>query len=163
MIGTQAKRIIVDTGSMADCGKLLESMKSLGMQPQNIDVVVNTHLHSDHCGCNEIFESAKIIAHELEEPPVGNLRISGGLTLDQNITIVPTPGHTRGSISVFVQSDRRTAISGDALPTKANFDTLSPPFIAYDKKLALVSMKAIIEWADVVIPGHDAQFETLRK
>lgn len=31
---------------------LLENLQELGLQPEDIDIVVNTHLHFDHCGWN---------------------------------------------------------------------------------------------------------------
>ncbi len=33
-------------------GGLLPGLKALGIEPQDVDLVVNTHLHSDHCGGN---------------------------------------------------------------------------------------------------------------
>jgi len=163
LVDASGRRVLVDTGSPADCGKLVSALRQMGLAPRDIDVVVNTHLHIDHCGCNDLFENAKVVAHKLEEPPVGNIRISGDMTLFPGVEIVPTPGHTLGSVSVFVSSDRRYAIAGDALPTKANYDSHTPPFIASDRRLALKSMDAIIAWADIVIPGHDAPFEPLGK
>jgi len=163
LVRASGKLVLVDTGSPREATGLLEALNSMRIGSGDIDVVVNTHLHIDHCGCNELFERAKVIAHALEEPPLGSLRISGGMTLFPGVEIVPTPGHTPGSISVFVSSDRRYAISGDAIPTKANYDTHAPPFIAFDRKLALKSLEAIVSWAEVVVPGHDAPFEVLGK
>jgi N-acyl homoserine lactone hydrolase len=158
LIETMGKRIVVDTGSPRECDKILFDLKSMMVRPEEVDIVVNTHLHVDHCGCNELFENARVYAHELEEPPIGNVRMSGALTLFPGIEIVPTPGHTRGSLSVFVSSDSRYAITGDAIPTKANHDTHVPPFVAFDKALALTSMDMILGWAEMVIPGHDDLF-----
>src|SRR5512137_2408613 len=141
LIEASGKRIIVDTGSSTECDKLLFDLKSMMLQPKDVDIVVNTHLHSDHCGCNDLFENARIYAHELEEPPLGNVWLSGAVTLFQGVEIVPTPGHTRGSVSVLVSSDKKYAICGDAIPTEANFETHVPPFVAFDKSLALKSME----------------------
>ncbi len=33
-------------------GNLLEALARLGVQPEEIDIVINTHLHADHCGGN---------------------------------------------------------------------------------------------------------------
>ncbi|MCU0465449.1 MAG: MBL fold metallo-hydrolase [Anaerolineae bacterium] len=62
------KRIVVDTGlghnvdpKMARItrlarpnGSLLDALARLGVQPEDIDLVIDTHLHNDHCGGNII-------------------------------------------------------------------------------------------------------------
>ena len=45
---------------------LLPSLACVGLRPDDIDVVVNSHFHPDHCGCNEFFKNATIIAHAKE-------------------------------------------------------------------------------------------------
>ena len=163
LVEASGKKIMVDTGASDQCDKLLFDLKSMMLQPKDIDMVVNTHLHVDHCGCSDLFENARVYAHELEEPPVGHVRISGAVTLMPGIEIVPTPGHTKGSVSVFVSSDKRYAICGDSIPTKANFETHVPPFVAFDKDLAMKSMDMILGWAEMVVPGHDEPFPVVRK
>jgi glyoxylase-like metal-dependent hydrolase (beta-lactamase superfamily II) len=78
------------------------------------------------------------------------------------VRIVHTPGHTMGSVSVFVKADQRYAIAGDAVPKYGNFEKMVPPRINVDEKLALESIKMIIRYADVIIPGHDPPFITNR-
>ena len=43
---------------------LLTDLKELGVDPGEIDVVINTHLHSDHCGWNTIRMGDKIAAKQ---------------------------------------------------------------------------------------------------
>ena len=45
---------------------LLNSLAEVGLQPQDIDVVVNSHLHTDHCGCNVFFRRATVHVHAAE-------------------------------------------------------------------------------------------------
>ena len=52
---------------------------------------------------------------------------------------------------------------GDALPTKSNYESMTPPAIHVYRRLAISSMERVIGLADVVVPGHDSPFETLRK
>ena len=156
-------RILIDTGSRSEEEALLSGLGSIGIRPDDITHVINTPMHMDHCGCNELFANALFHAHPAEGPPVGTIAISSERMLIPGLKTVPTPGHTRGSVSVFVESDRRYAICGDAIPTKANYDTHAPPAIHVDRELALRSMDAILGWASVVIPGHDRPFELLGK
>jgi len=163
LVRTSDKTVMVDTGK-ADGRKGLErALKAMQVRPDRVDAVVNTHLHRDHCGCNDLFENARFYAHELEEPPVGTVRVAGMTRVLEGVTIRPTPGHTRGCVSVFVEADKRYAICGDAIPTKGNYERHAPPFINIDLALALRTADAIVEWADVVVPGHDGPFEVRGK
>jgi len=40
--------------------KLLENLHSAGIDPKDIDIVINTHLHFDHCGWNTVRQDGKI-------------------------------------------------------------------------------------------------------
>jgi glyoxylase-like metal-dependent hydrolase (beta-lactamase superfamily II) len=42
--------------------KLLEDLSVAGVSPEQIDIVINTHLHFDHCGWNTIRENGAIKA-----------------------------------------------------------------------------------------------------
>jgi glyoxylase-like metal-dependent hydrolase (beta-lactamase superfamily II) len=65
LVQAGGQRILVDTGygdklsekergfiSLTGERRLLRSLDGLGIAPQDIDLVINTHLHSDHCGGN---------------------------------------------------------------------------------------------------------------
>ena len=42
--------------------KLLENLGAAGVSPEDIDVVINTHLHFDHCGWNTVRKGDKMVA-----------------------------------------------------------------------------------------------------
>jgi glyoxylase-like metal-dependent hydrolase (beta-lactamase superfamily II) len=42
--------------------QLLNNLKAVGITPDDIDMVINTHLHFDHCGWNTIRHADKVIA-----------------------------------------------------------------------------------------------------
>lgn len=163
LVESEGQLIVVDTGSPADRARLVSTLKEFGVDPKSVDCVVNTHLHIDHCGCNELFEGARLFAHELESPPIGTVRVRQRTELAAGVELVPTPGHSPGSLSVFVEADEKVAICGDAIPTRVNYDKRVPPFINFDRKLAEKSMDVIGAWADLVIPGHDPPFRTVGK
>ncbi|RLT34530.1 MAG: MBL fold metallo-hydrolase [Chloroflexi bacterium] len=69
LLRSQGKTVLIETGvggkpgdrdvaSAADEGTLLTSLAALGVAPADIDIVVNTHLHFDHCGWNTTVEEA---------------------------------------------------------------------------------------------------------
>lgn len=41
---------------------LLQSLESVGLRPEDIHIVVNTHLHFDHCGWNTVYREGKAVA-----------------------------------------------------------------------------------------------------
>jgi len=163
LISTSGNNILVDTGAPHRREDLLSALDVSGLSCSSIAVVVNTHLHTDHCGNNELFGRARFYAHRSENPPKGTVRVDEKTTLGSGVSLVPTPGHTGGSVTVFVESDLRYAICGDAIPTKANYDSRAPPAVNIDPRLALASLDLISSWADVVIPGHGPPFRTIGK
>lgn len=64
LLRSQGKLILIETGvgdkasgwrrqsSPAEQGTLLTELDALGVRPEEVDVVLNTHLHADHCGWN---------------------------------------------------------------------------------------------------------------
>lgn len=157
LIKTERGWIIVDTGQVGDEEEILKALADLGLEKSDIDIIVNTHSHPDHCANNRLFSQAKTIY-----PKDGELIAPG-------VRALVTPGHSPDSISVVVDAtiqqgdemaptSRRVVIAGDALPTLGNFQKRVPPAVHYDRALAVASMNKIIAIADVVIPGHDRPF-----
>jgi len=57
LVRSSGKTILVDTGAgprnpAMPGGKLLDNLAAIGVRPDDIDIVVNTHLHVDHVGWN---------------------------------------------------------------------------------------------------------------
>jgi hypothetical protein len=73
LIYAGGKRILVETGVGdkmnaklrdlygIDGPRLDEGLRQHGLQPADLDIVVNTHLHFDHCGGNTRVEKDKIV------------------------------------------------------------------------------------------------------
>jgi glyoxylase-like metal-dependent hydrolase (beta-lactamase superfamily II) len=41
---------------------LLQNLHAAGMAPEDIDIVINTHLHFDHCGWNTVYKDGRPVA-----------------------------------------------------------------------------------------------------
>jgi glyoxylase-like metal-dependent hydrolase (beta-lactamase superfamily II) len=163
LVSSKEHNLIVDTGVPGDGKVIFSGLKESGLSPEDIDLVINTHLHGDHMGNNALFKRARFIAHANEFPAKlkNVLVIEGDYELSENIKIIETPGHTQGSISVVVKDQKNSktyVIAGDALPIKDNYLQWVPPGINYNPKIALASMKRIVNLADFVIPGHGEIF-----
>ena len=97
---------------------LLPSLACVGLGPDDIDIVVNSHFHPDHCGCNQFFRKATILAHakEIEAAKAPGAEAAGYLRADWDygqpiepvngekdlfgdagVVLVPLPGHTPGT------------------------------------------------------------------
>jgi len=168
---------------------LLPSLAGVGLQPDDIDVVVNSHLHTDHCGCNAFFRKATILVHarELEAAGAAAGEMSGYLRKDWDtggppdtvtgerdlfgdgrIVLLPLPGHTPGSLGAFLTLDRDGPflLAADAVSLRVNLDTDVAPRNTWNAEALLASFAEIrrIEKAGAtVICGHDdAQWRSLR-
>lgn len=172
LIQSQDKNIIVDTGFPGDEQNILDGLAKLSLVPEDIDIVINTHLHIDHLGGNHLFESACFYVHDKEQStnlPTGCVIrvVNGSQQIDENISIIHTPGHTPGCISVVIKnlpsefSSKEDTIvcAGDALPLRANYLGWLPPGINFNREIALESLKKITGQAQWVIPGHDRPFK----
>jgi glyoxylase-like metal-dependent hydrolase (beta-lactamase superfamily II) len=42
--------------------KLLENLRLAGVEPEDIDIVINSHLHFDHCGWNTVYREGRAVA-----------------------------------------------------------------------------------------------------
>jgi N-acyl homoserine lactone hydrolase len=130
-------RVLVDTGmtelhpAIADMDPQLTPLSEQDFDLASIDMVVNTHLHFDHCGGNRLFAGKPIYvqrkelddAHSEEDytirewvdaPGVVYVQVLGELELLTGVRLLPAPGHTRGSQVVVVETgERPIVIVGD--------------------------------------------------
>jgi glyoxylase-like metal-dependent hydrolase (beta-lactamase superfamily II) len=159
MIINERHKIIVDSGLMGEEEPLCKALAELGIKPEEIDCIVNTHSHPDHCGNNHLFSGAKV------------LTAKEGDVIAPGVWVLATPGHSMDSISVVIETETELesngpcviVISGDALPTFGNFQKKVPPALHVDCDMAVASMQRILALADYVVPGHDFPFSIPRK
>jgi N-acyl homoserine lactone hydrolase len=117
---------------------LVEALRRAGAAPDDVQLIVNCHLHFDHCGGNPAFPGRPIIvqAPELESarqsgytipeaidfPDVNYQSIAGELELLPGVWVLPTPGHTDGHQSVVVRcEDGSVVLAGQAHDTATEF------------------------------------------
>jgi glyoxylase-like metal-dependent hydrolase (beta-lactamase superfamily II) len=122
--------VLVDTG-VGGPDKLLndwrvvnrsaaDALADLDMTPGDIDLVINTHLHFDHCGQNAVFPHAACYVQRVEldrakrESPelydwfdFMNARfelLDGDAEVLPGLSVIATPGHTAGHQCVVAQT-----------------------------------------------------------
>ncbi len=155
-IRTPDRCVLVDTGMGPGphpdrenrTGDLINQLKGQGLRPEDVDIVVHTHLHPDHVGWNLRFEDGEAIPYfpnaeylvpqkdwdhftdprNLDSAPwvrdfvvplekLGNMSlVDGEATVTDEISTLPTPGHTPGHQVILVSSQGEKAmVVGDVL------------------------------------------------
>lgn len=175
---------------MARDDNVLTGLSGIGLSADDIDVVICSHLHPDHCGCNAFFKRATVIIHEKElaaaravnadragyvaadwdQPlPVDELTGERDLFGDDRIVLIPMPGHTPGTTAALVRLERNGAflLASDTVSLRATLDTGVVPRNTWSVDMLLKSLAEVrrLEASGaIVLCGHDdAQWTTLRK
>lgn len=139
------KTILVDTGEMnpvispereqAIGGKIYtfeDGLARFGLSPEDIDIVLHTHLHNDHCENDYKCVHAKIYVHALElahihdphpldfrylEDYIEDVEANGQLVVVHGdteicpgITMIHTPAHSAGGMSIRVETSKGSAL-----------------------------------------------------
>jgi glyoxylase-like metal-dependent hydrolase (beta-lactamase superfamily II) len=169
---------------------LLPSLACVGLGPDDIDIVVNSHFHPDHCGCNQFFRKATILAHasEIEAATAPGAEAAGYLRADwdfgqpveavtgekdlfgdASVVLVPLPGHTPGSLGALVSltRDGQFLLAADAVSLRQSLDNDSAPRNTWNAEALLKSfeeVRRIEKSGAAIICGHDdGQWQSLRK
>lgn len=180
-----------DSSTLIDSGYCTHAEQTLALvdaalQGQPLDVLINTHLHSDHCGGNAALQArypalqthippghAEYVrgwdAHALSYTPTGqscpqfgfNATLQSGSDLrlgDLMWQIHAAPGHDPHSVILF-EPMSRTLVSADAL-WERGFGVVFPELDgddAFDAVADTLDLIAQLQPA-VVIPGHGRPF-----
>ncbi len=136
----------IDTGSYQDP---VEALAAKGIRPEEIEIVINTHLHWDHCFNNDHFPKARILVQKKElqyaiiplpnhalyyESQLIRMRppwmkaieqieaIEGDLEISPGVSVVTLPGHSKGFQGVLIETSKgRHLIAGDTCPKEENW------------------------------------------
>jgi N-acyl homoserine lactone hydrolase len=169
---------------------LLPSLACVGLNSDDIDIVVCSHFHPDHCGCNQFFKKATILVHakEIEAAKAPSAEAAGYMRADWDhgqpmdpvegerdvfgdgkVVLIPLPGHTPGTLGAAVHLDRDGSflLVSDAVSLRESLDTDTAPRNTWNPEALLKSyeeIRRIEKSGATVICGHDdAQWQSLRK
>ncbi len=163
-----------------------EALAGLGLKPDDIDVVIQTHLHWDHCANTAKCHNAKVLVTEeelrfaLSPHPLTGLSYKKDLLRDLNfvlvngryevapgIELIPAPGHSPGTQAVAIDTEKGKAIITGFCCVMENFyppeevKQIMPvitPGTHLDAVEAFESMLRIKGLADILIPMHEPSY-----
>jgi glyoxylase-like metal-dependent hydrolase (beta-lactamase superfamily II) len=173
--------VLIDCGMSI---KMLKNIIKSGLNPKDINHCILTHFHIDHiCACHdlkEINDSVKFYAHELDAKAIEEKghdqktaaawysvnyipieleeRIKGDKKSlrfgSYDFQCIHTPGHTPGSICVYLEIDNKKILFGQ--------DIHGPFYPAFDSNLVdyQKSMKKLLNLdIDILCEGHFGIFQ----
>ncbi len=151
------KKILVDTGEMSPVqsekreksigGKIYtfeDGLNRWGLTPADIDIIIHTHLHNDHCENDYKCINAEIYVHEKELERIHDphpldyryledyiedveengqvKKVTGDCEILPGINVIHTPVHTEGGLSVLIDTAEGKAVITGFCVLKENFD-----------------------------------------
>jgi N-acyl homoserine lactone hydrolase len=168
-----------------------QALESVNMTPDDVDLVIQTHLHFDHCYNTRKCKNAKVIVQKDELDFAGNPApfegiyrkelyegldievIDGDAQIFEGIDIISTPGHSAGGQSVCVQTEKGRAVIPGICSIRENYYPENPhpmagggevilPGIMLDALKTYNSMKKIKQIADIILPLHEPEIINIK-
>jgi glyoxylase-like metal-dependent hydrolase (beta-lactamase superfamily II) len=155
-----------------------KALETVDWTPEDVDIIVHTHLHNDHCENDALCTNAQVYVQKAEldffhDPhPIDHryypdvlddvdiVTVEGDAQIVDGIDVMFTPGHTPGGQSLVVQTASGKAVITGLCCNALNFPPgggIIAPGVLIDAIRAYESMKRIQEAADILIPIHDLE------
>lgn len=160
LIQDEGKNILVDTGNPQDKEKIIYALKKRKLKPEDVNIVVITHFHPDHMGCNYLFEKARFIVLGVSFWDDIFDRAPENQILSKDIKLISTPGHSEDSATLLVKTDKGVvACVGDLFWFEGDEKIRLLEEDCFNKKLFYENRQKILKIADFIIPGHGKMFK----
>jgi len=180
LIDTGLEQFMVPDGAEQACGfKILEfeaALAKLDLKPEDIGIIIHTHLHNDHCENDYKCTNANVYVQKKEYDfmmaphPVDHryypdilddmnvIQVDGDASIMDGIDVIFSPGHTVGGQSVAINTSAGKAVITGFCCNDKNFPSAGPaiaPGVHIDLAEAYDSIQKIKALADILLPLHD--------
>lgn len=167
--------LLIDPGLTQFLPALIEDMQRDGIDPKDIELIANTHLHGDHCWANDAFKKlsgAEILLHPAQKKfgqaaavqtsqffGVSAVEFTEDRILDDDklslgeteFELIPSPGHSPDSVCYYCPSDK-VLICGDVIFNQNTGRVDLPGGSANQLKASIERLSQLdIEY---LLPGH---------
>lgn len=168
LLKSEKNKIIIDTRTPWDGDSLFTALQQQNIKPEDINYVISTHSHSDHIGCNYLFQNALHIVGKTcisRNDLYYDYDFKDNHVIDEYVKLITTPGHTSECITVLVQTQEGLiAIVGDLFEKKQDMDDEELWKCCSDfPEIQEESRRKILEIADFIVPGHGPMFKNPNK
>lgn len=190
--GTFGAPHMADFAAAIDNGEdrtAVAQLREQGYEPADVDYVIMSHLHSDHAGNVSAFPDAEFLVHEDElgyawwpDPAQQLFYLEGDFNVlrshefsvtpvagrydlfgDGSVVTIPTPGHTPGHQSLFVDLDGAgpLILAADAANLRDGYEAEMAPSFAWSTSETVSSIRKLEAEARrtgaEVFLGHDRE------
>ena len=174
--------VLIDAGVGRSALQIVRNIEMLGLNPANISHLILTHCHIDHIGSAPFFNErygTKILIHELDAkavetgdslktaanwygttfPPTHvDQKLKGSHEIlkfgSEELHCLHTPGHTPGSIAIYMDRDGKRVLFGQDIHGPFN-DAFGSDIEAWKK-----SMQTLLALnADILCEGHFGSYQ----
>lgn len=178
--------VMIDSGAGKSSSQIVRNIEMLGLNPASLSHVVLTHCHIDHIGSTPYFREkygAKIVIHELDAqaletgdsiktaanwygttfPPTKvDQKLKGAHEImkfgDYELHCLHTPGHTPGSISIYLDRAGKRVLFGQDIHGPFN-QAFGSDIAAWRKSmLTLLALEV-----DILCEGHFGIYQPKNK
>jgi len=177
LVDAGSEQVLIDSGVGYGIDRIEDNIRSLGFEPAGVWHIIATHCHIDHIGGLAAWKErygSKIIAHELDRAGIEgennaltaasmygvdyrqvlvDTLLSGELQElmlgDLKFNFLHTPGHTPGSISVYIDTKDGRVLFGQDI-----HGPFSPAWGSDLKQWRMSMQKLLALKADVLCEGH---------
>ena len=169
------RSLLIDPGLTQFLPALIEEMQRDGIDPKDIKLIANTHLHGDHCWANDAFKKlsgAEILLHPVQKQfgqaaavqtsqffGVAAVEFSEDRLMDNEqlnlgeteIELIPSPGHSPDSVCYYLPSDK-ALICGDVIFSQNTGRVDLPGGSAAQLKASIERLSQLD--VEYLLPGH---------
>ena len=147
---------VVDPGLAPSQEAILDPLRVLGIEPDEVTDVVLSHHHPDHTVNVALFPAAAVHDHwAVYRGDQWESRECEGASLSPSVLLLRTPGHAAEELSTVIGTGEGVAVATHLWWTAEG--PADDPY-APDRETLRASRERVLAIADVVIPGHGPPF-----